>query len=89
VTLDNDTFVQPSCVPTTETTAPATTTAATTTTAAAPVSFETFPATTAFVPPRNTIPSTGKSTGTTSALGAVALLVGAGAMLIARRRRPI
>ncbi len=98
VTLDNAVFTQPSCVPsvavaptTTTTTAPATTTTvaqtgttvAATTTIAAAVNTASTPV---FDVTEITLPETGRSTGSTSALGAMALLLGAGALIVARRR---
>lgn len=106
VTLDNDTFTQPSCVPTTETVPPTTTPPVTTAptvtatpgnttppgaTTPAPGGGVTpitgvAPSATVFAP---TLPSTGRNALPVSALAAGALLSGATAMLVARRRRPI
>jgi hypothetical protein len=72
VTLDNDVFTQPSCIGSTLT-APTTTVAATTTT----------PAVT-----NVTLPGTGHVLGPTPYLGGIALVVGAGALMLARRRHP-
>jgi LPXTG-motif cell wall-anchored protein len=103
VTLDNDTFTQPSCIPTTATVAPATTVAPAVTTAstapATPIStVDTTPPpgvteasvsdTTPFVVTDITLPRTGSETASTSAVAAVALVAGAGVLLLARRRRP-
>jgi LPXTG-motif cell wall-anchored protein len=84
VTLDNDTFVAPSCVPTTDTVAPATTT----TTTAGP-GGTVAPVTT--VPPgftNVTLPATGRPIGSTSTVAAAALLFGLLALVAARRRQP-
>ncbi|MEY2523651.1 MAG: hypothetical protein QOJ66_2216 [Ilumatobacteraceae bacterium] len=74
VTLDNDVFTQPSCVGSTLT-APTTTTVAAATT--------TTPAVT-----NVTLPGTGHDLGPTPYLGALALVLGACALLLARRRHP-
>ena len=82
VTLDNDTFTQPSCTPTTNTVPPSTsTTTAATTTTAPGGSVTTFDVTNV------TLPRTGSSTGSTAVVAWAALLLGTGALLIARRRR--
>ncbi len=96
VTLDNDVFTQPSCVPTIATPAPstsvattATTTTATTTTAGA----TTIAATpTTLAPPGFnatdiTLPRTGTSVGRTPWFGLAALVVGIAALFGSRRRR--
>ncbi|MCU1395040.1 MAG: hypothetical protein JWM34_3468 [Ilumatobacteraceae bacterium] len=116
VTLDDDTFTQPSCVPSTATSAPTTTTVppttvppttATPTTApattvaapATPISIvDTVPATvdttaiestTSFDVTLVTLPRTGSNSGPTSAMAGGALLLGALALVIARRRRVV
>jgi LPXTG-motif cell wall-anchored protein len=73
VTLDNNVFTAPSCVPSTAT-APTTTTipAVTTTTTFTNV----------------TLPRTGNDVGTTPLIGSAALVIGASALVLARRRRP-
>ena len=102
VTLDNDTFTQPSCVPSTALVAPTTTTTAapgatTASTAPATPTLDTTPPpgvteasvidTTPFIPTDITLPQTGSETGSTSALAAIALAAGAAVLLLARRRR--
>ena len=77
VTLDNNVFTAPSCVPSTATTA-------STTTTVAPVA----PVTTVPVSPNVTLPRTGNDVGATPLIGTVALFVGAAALVLARRRRP-
>lgn len=72
VTLDTDVFTQPSCTG-------STLTAPTTTVAVAP----TTPIVTNI-----TLPRTGQGVGNTPYLGGIALLVGAAALMLARRRRP-
>lgn len=84
VTLDNAAFTQPSCVPSVAV-APTTTTIAPTTTVT-PTTADTTVPTTAFVVTDVTLPETGNSTGSTAALAAFALLLGAGALVVARRR---
>ena len=93
VTLDNDTFTQPSCVPSTEV-APPTTVPATTvpvsivdTTVPPPPVTAPVASTTPFVVTDITLPRTGASTTSTSVLAGGAFLFGVGAVLIARRRR--
>ena len=76
VTLDNDVFTQPSCIGSTLT-APSTTVAAAATTT-----------TPSLVPTNVTLPRTGQSVGPTPYLGGIALVLGAGALMLARRRRP-
>lgn len=73
VTLDNDVFTQPSCVGSTVT-APTTTVAATTPTTVGVTNI--------------TLPRTGQDVGATPYLGGIALALGAGALVLARRRRP-
>ena len=135
VTLDNDTFTAPSCIPSTATSPPTTTTTPATTTPATTTLATTTPATTTAgtatstpstdttispaggtassnvatpissadtattIPPTGaasttsfdvttlTLPSTGSNLATTSGLGTLALLVGAGTVLAVRRRR--
>ena len=104
VTLDNSVFDQPSCAPSTATVAPTTTTAGATTTAVGTTTIDasattasssvdvtstvaTTPATPDFT--EITLPSTGKSTNSTSAVAGGVFLFGAAALLVARRRRPI
>jgi LPXTG-motif cell wall-anchored protein len=90
VTLDNDVFVAPSCVPSTATQAPATTVAAAPITVA-PAPAPTVPAATvpAFGVTDITLPRTGsRDVGSTSAVGGLALVLGAAAIVLARRRRP-
>jgi LPXTG-motif cell wall-anchored protein len=87
VTLDSNTFTQPSCIPSVELAAPTTTTIA-----AAPV--DTTPATVATTVPivvtDITLPNTGRSqVVSTTSVGVVALLFGAAALMISRRRRPL
>ena len=78
VTLDNNVFTAPNCAPATAT-APSSTTTVT-------------PATTATTVPLGgtdiTLPRTGKDVGPTPLIGSLALVVGAGALVLARRRRP-
>ena len=96
VTLINDTFVAPSCVPTTETVPPTTAPPATTTPTTAPVggspttlpiggSPTTLPLTTVDF----RIPATGGTTGPTAGVALLALAVGVGAVLTSRRRSQI
>ena len=73
VTLDNNVFTAPSCVPSTAT-APTTTTIS--------------PATTVPVFTNVTLPRTGNDVGTTPLIGSAALVIGATALVLARRRRP-
>ncbi|MEP7203320.1 MAG: ice-binding family protein [Ilumatobacteraceae bacterium] len=78
VTLDSNVFTSPSCVPsaaTTPTTIPAI--AAPTTTAPTLVVTDI------------TLPRTGTSVGSTPLYGAAALVIGAGALVLARRRRSV
>jgi hypothetical protein len=80
VTLDNDTFTQPSCVPTTATVAPTTTTVAPATTA---------PAGSSSLPPGVsdvTLPRTGRTTDSTATIALLMLLLGITTLAIARRR---
>ena len=113
VTLDNDVFIAPSCVPSTETAPSSTTTttiasSATTTpgatTTPADVTVASTPAdvtvastpadvTVATTPEFNatdlTLPRTGGTgVGRTSAVGTAALVLGAAALVLTRRRRP-
>jgi LPXTG-motif cell wall-anchored protein len=91
VTLDNDVFVAPSCVPATATAAPATTVAAAPVTTVAPAPVATIPVTTVpvFGATDITLPRTGgRNVGSTSAIGGFALVLGAAAIVLARRRRP-
>jgi LPXTG-motif cell wall-anchored protein len=107
VTLDNDVFTQPSCVPATATQPPATTTTTTATTAtttpAGGVTTIPGPATTAtpgatvaptvpgpgFGDTDITLPRTGGHDVTsTSMIGGFVLVLGAAAIVLARRRRP-
>lgn len=83
VTLDTDTFTQPSCAGSTLTTAPTTTIAGTPPTTIAPVT--TVPG---VVVTDITLPRTGHSVGSTPYVGGIALVLGAGALMLARRRRP-
>ena len=73
VTLDNDVFTQPSCIGSTLT---APTIAATTTTPAGVIVTDV------------TLPRTGRDLGPTPYLGGLALVLGAVALTLARRRRP-
>jgi LPXTG-motif cell wall-anchored protein len=97
VTLDTDTFVAPDCAPSTETTAPATTT---TTTAG---SATTIPGSATTASPGATVAPTvpgfgdtditlprtgGRDVSSTSIFGGFALVLGAAAIVLARRRRP-
>ena len=97
VTLDNDVFTQPSCAGSTVTAAPATTVAGAAptttpsgvapTTAVAPVATTTPPA--GFNTTDITLPRTGHSVGSTPYIGGLALVFGAAALMLARRRRPV
>jgi len=101
VTLDNNVFAQPSCTPSTATVAPTTTiagapttTAASATTASSVVDVtSTAVATIASTPPPDfteiTLPSTGRSTSSTSAFAGGIFVVGAAALVLARRRRHV
>ena len=82
VTLDNDVFNQPSCAPSIATTPTATTIAGSTATTIAGTE------TTVVANTTNTLPRTGRGVGGTAAWGSAALVVGAFALLLARRRRP-
>ena len=73
VTLDNNVFTAPSCIPSTAPTASTTTTVA--------------PVTTIPLSPNVTLPRTGNDVGATPLIGSVALVVGAAALVLARRRR--
>ena len=84
VTLDTDTFTQPSCAGSTLTTAPTTTIAGTPPTTIAPVT--TVPG---VVVTDITLPRTGHSVGSTPYVGGIAFVLGAGALMLARRRRPV
>jgi LPXTG-motif cell wall-anchored protein len=88
VTLDTNVFTQPSCAGSTLTTAPTTTTS--TILGTPPTTLAPAPATTTpgFVATDITLPGTGQGVGPTPYLGALALVLGAGALLLARRRRP-
>lgn len=104
VTLDNNVFTQPSCSPSTDTVPPTTIDASATTsvvevTTTSSVGDVTVPSdvastldttasTPAFVVTDITLPRTGKPVAASSAIAAGALLFGAGALLIARRRKP-
>lgn len=72
VTLINDTFVAPSCVPTTQTVPPTTVSASTVPTSPLGDVIE--------------IPATGGTSGSTAGVALAVLAVGAGAVLVARRR---
>jgi LPXTG-motif cell wall-anchored protein len=90
VTLDNDVFVAPSCVPSTATQAPATTVAGAPVTVA-PGSGDTIVVDTVpgFAATDITLPRTGsRNVGSTTAVGGLALVLGAAAIVLARRRRP-
>jgi type VI secretion system secreted protein VgrG len=93
VTLDNDIFTAPSCVPSTATEAPTTTVAGaaaatTTTVAGAAVTTVAAVDTTPFNVTDISLPRTGsKGVGSMSLAGAATLLVGAAVLMIARRRR--
>jgi len=101
VTLDNNVFEQPSCAPSTATVAPTTTiagaptttTAVSTTTASSVVDVSSSAVATIASTPSTpdfteiTLPSTGKATRGTSAFAGGAFLLGATALLVARRRR--
>jgi len=104
VTLDNDTFVQPSCIPTTVTTPPTTVPPTTTTagsvpppgstdTTLAPGADTTAPGTgvsTTFFFTDITLPSTGNSaTNATSGIAGLSLLAGLAAIVLVRRRRQV
>ena len=80
VTLDNNVFTAPSCIPSTAT-APSTTTTVAPAATVAPV-------TTIPVSPNVTLPRTGNDVGPTPLIGSIALVVGAAALVLARRRRP-
>jgi LPXTG-motif cell wall-anchored protein len=82
VTLDNNVFTAPSCIPSTAT-APSTTTTAAPVTTVAPAPVTTIP-----VSPNVTLPRTGNDVGATPLIGGLALVVGAAALMLARRRRP-
>jgi LPXTG-motif cell wall-anchored protein len=97
VTLDNDVFTQPSCTPSTATAAPATTTTTPTGGAATIPGPETTASPGATVAP--TVPGFGDTdislprTGghdvtSTSMIGGFVLVLGAAAIVLARRRRP-
>lgn len=88
VTLDNDTFTQPSCVPSVATSPPTTTTAAaaTATTATGTATTVTDTAT-SFVVTDITLPRTGNNVGSTTGFGAGGVIVGFVALRFARRRR--
>ena len=77
VTLDNDTFTQPSCSPSTAT-APTTTVPATTLPPAG--------SSTSIVITDITLPQTGRTTNTTTAIALFALLLGITSLAVARRR---
>jgi len=100
VSLDNNVFEQPSCAPSTATVAPTTTIAGAPTTAtavstttssvvdvssSAVATIASTPSTPDFT--EITLPSTGKATSGTSAFAGGAFLLGATALLVARRRR--
>ena len=102
VTLDNNVFTAPDCTPTTASAPPATTPStiagSATTAADRPTdrrgdrhdSGHRWPATTAppFVVTDITLPRTGTAVGSTPLYGAGALVLGAAALVLARRRRP-
>jgi type VI secretion system secreted protein VgrG len=83
VTLDNNVFTSPSCIPSTATTPPTTTPATTIPAVVAPTT--TAPT---VVVTDITLPRTGTSVGATPLYGAGALVIGAVALVMARRRRP-
>ncbi len=82
VTLDNNVFTSPSCVPSTATSPPTTAPATTIPAVALPTT----------VPPvvvtDITLPRTGPAVGATPIYGVAALVLGAAALILARRRRP-
>lgn len=87
VTLDNDTFTQPSCTPSaaaTTTTAPATTISSTT----VPESVVAAATTVPFSPTAITLPATGAATTGTTTLLAAALLASGALVIVYTRRRP-
>ncbi len=94
VTLDNNVFTAPSCVPSTELPSTTTTVAlggATTTSQFTPVDI-TLPRTGGTSPrssSNGTLPSTGSTATSTSVAGGTLLAVGVIALLVVRRRRPV
>ena len=76
VTLDNDTFTQPSCSPST----------ATTPTSSVPATTASSLPTTSFVLTNITLPQTGRTTRTTTTFALFALLLGITSLAVARRR---
>ncbi|HUF97784.1 MAG TPA: ice-binding family protein [Ilumatobacter sp.] len=103
VTLDNNVFTQPSCEPATDlvptATAPATTTTVPATTPATTVPLVPTTVSTEITTPEEaattvtvnvtdiTLPGTGASTTAQSGIGFAAVLIGLGALMIARRRQ--
>ncbi len=87
VTLDNNVFTSANCALSPEGAPPATTTTvAVAPVTVAPVTIATVPA---FTGTDITLPRTGsKNVAPTSTIGALALVLGAGAIVLARRRRP-
>jgi type VI secretion system secreted protein VgrG len=87
VTLDNNVFTSPSCVPSTATTPPSTTTTpgAVIDTVPVVVAPTTAPS---FVVTDITLPRTGTAVGPTPLYGVGALVLGGAALVLARRRRP-
>jgi LPXTG-motif cell wall-anchored protein len=94
VTLDNDVFTQPNCTGSTLTTAPPTTVAGAASTTVAGAASTTAPPASPTTTPVDfnvtdiTLPRTGHAVGPTPYLGGIALILGAAALMLARRRRP-
>ena len=92
VTLDNNVFTQPSCTPSTDLTPTATAPSTTVTTTTVPATTTTQVASTVGTIPVDvtiTLPGTGTATSVTSSVGLVALLIGAAALFLARRRHTV
>ena len=92
VTLDNNVFTQPSCTPSTDLTPTATAPSTTVTTTTVPATTTTQVASTVGTIPVDvtiTLPGTGTATSVTSSVGLVALLLGAAALFLARRRHTV
>jgi hypothetical protein len=88
VTLDTDTFTQPSCTPTTETVPPSTTPASTTTTPGDDSGLGLLAAPTTGTGSGAGLPATGRSSGRTALMATVILLAGVGVTFAARRQAP-
>lgn len=86
VTLDNNVFTQPSCAPSTDVIPTATAPSTTVTTTPVP---STLAAPTSTIDVTITLPATGTATNVTSSVGLVALLLGAAALFLARRRHTV